>query len=36
MDLALARAAGVDFIAMEFVDGQTPDELIGGKALKLS
>ncbi len=29
-------AEGVDFIAMEFVDGKTLDELIGRKGLKLS
>ncbi len=27
-------ANGVDFMAMEFVDGQTLDEVIGGKAMK--
>ena len=31
----IAQTDGVDFIAMEFVEGQTLDELIGRKGLKL-
>ena len=30
------QADGIDFIAMEYVDGRTLDELIGRKGMKLS